>query len=275
MTPSNPSQPRMAVLGAGTMGGGIAAMLAASGYPVTVADPSPEALERAHARVIKRAPDATITLVATPEEAASNADLIIEAAPERLDLKLALFRAIDAAAPAHAHFASNTSQYSVADLAAVTQRPTRVCGMHWFNPPERMQLIELVRTPHTSLETLALVTRVGETCGKTVVEVSDQPGFVANRVMTAGMLEAMRMLDQHVATADAIDRITQLGLNHPMGPLALADYVGLDVMLWIAQSLHERLGDRFEPPAGLIARVNAGKLGRKSGEGYFIYPPRN
>jgi 3-hydroxybutyryl-CoA dehydrogenase len=265
---------RIAVLGAGTMGGGIAAMLAAAGFDVAVADPMPEARARAAARIAKRAPDALVRLLATPEEAAAEADLVIEAAPERLDLKLELFRKVDAAAPAHAHFASNTSQFSVADLAAVTHRPTRVAGMHWFNPPERMQLIELVRTPQSSDATLSLVRQVGEACGKTVIEVSDQPGFVANRVMTAGMLEAMRMLDQNVASADAIDRITQLGLNHPMGPLALADYVGLDVMLWIAESLHARLGARFEPPAGLVSRVNAGKLGRKSGEGYFVYPPR-
>jgi 3-hydroxybutyryl-CoA dehydrogenase len=265
---------RVAVLGAGTMGSGIAALVAEAGYAVVISDPSAEAGARALARVAKRAPAADVRLVATPEEAVADADLVIEAAPERLDLKVELFRRLDAVAPAHAVFASNTSQLSVTAMAAATARPGQVCGMHWFNPPERMRLVENVRGLVTSDATMATVRAVAERCGKTVVEVVDRQGFVSTRLLAANLIEAMRMHEEGVASAADIDATGTLGLNHPMGPLALADYVGLDVMLAIAESLTEALGDRFRPPQGLRKRVEAGHLGRKAGRGYHVYPAR-
>lgn len=276
MTPS-PTAPiprRVAVLGAGTMGSGIAALLAEHGYVVRVADPSSDARERALARVAKRAPDADVAVVETVEEAVAGADLVIEAAPEVLALKQELFRQVDAAAPAHAVLATNTSQLSITALAATTQRPTLVCGMHWFNPPERMRLVETVRGLASSDATMGLVREVAEACGKTVVEVADRQGFVTTRVLAATLIEAMRMHEEGVASAADVDAAVKLGLNHPMGPLELADYVGLDVMLAIADSLTSALGERFRPPQGLRKRVEAGYLGRKTGRGFHVYPPR-
>jgi 3-hydroxybutyryl-CoA dehydrogenase len=264
----------VAVLGAGTMGSGIAAVLAGGGFRVTLTDPAPGAAERALERIRKRASDASVRVAATPEEAVAEADLVIEAAPESMTIKRALFERIDAAAPPHAILASNTSQLSIAALAAATGRPEKVCGMHWFNPPERMALIEGVRSTATADATMARITTVAEACGKRLVVVADRPGFVVNRVMTAAMIEAMRMLDEGVAPVADIDTVIKLGLNHPMGPLELADYVGLDVMLAIAESLREVLGEHFAPPEGLRQRVAEGHLGRKTGRGYHDYPPR-
>jgi 3-hydroxybutyryl-CoA dehydrogenase len=265
---------RVAVIGAGTMGSGIAALLAEAGFEVVVTDPSPEAGERALARIAKRAPSAQVRFVDTLEEAGAAADLIIEAAPERLEVKIDLFRRLDAVAPAHAVFASNTSQLSVTAMAAATQRPAQVCGMHWFNPPERMRLVENVRGLVSSDATMAAVRAVAEACGKTVVEVVDRQGFVSTRLLAANLIEAMRMHEEGVASAADIDATGVLGLNHPMGPLELADYVGLDVMLAIADALTDALGERFRPPQGLRKRVEAGHLGRKTGRGYHVHPPR-
>jgi 3-hydroxybutyryl-CoA dehydrogenase len=265
---------RIAVLGAGAMGSGIAALVAEAGYEVIVTDPAADAGQRALARIAKRAPHAQVRLVSTPEEAGAAADLIIEAAPERLELKIDLLRRLDAVAPPHAVFASNTSQLSVTAMAAATGRPGQVCGMHWFNPPERMRLVENVRGLVTSDATMAVVRAVAEACGKTVVEVADRQGFVSTRLLAANLIEAMRMHEEGVASATDIDTIGMLGLNHPMGPLALADYVGLDVVLAIADALTEALGERFRPPQGLRKRVEAGQLGRKTGRGYHVYPPR-
>lgn len=274
LAPTAATVRRVAVLGAGTMGSGIAALLAEHGFDVRLADPSAAARERALARVAKRAPDADVRAFATPEEAAADADLVIEAAPEVLALKQELFRRVDAVAPAHAVLATNTSQLSVTALAAATGRAARVCGMHWFNPPERMKLVENVRGLATDDATMATVRAVAEACGKTVVEVADRQGFVTTRVLAATLIEAMRMHEEGVASAADVDAAVKLGLNHPMGPLELADYVGLDVMLAIADSLTEALGERFRPPQGLRKRVEAGHLGRKTGQGFHTYPPR-
>ena len=263
---------RVAVLGAGTMGSGIAALLATAGYQVTLGEPQASVAERALSRIAKRAPEAQVSVCATPEEAAADADLVIEAIPERLDLKLDLFRRLDAAAPAHAVLASNTSQFSITALAAATKRPAQVCGMHWFNPPERMRLVENVRGLATGDAAMAVVRAVAEACGKTVVEVADRQGFVSSRLLAANLIEAMRMHEEGVASADDIDATARLGLNHPMGPLELADYVGLDIMLAIADALTDALGERFRPPQGLRKRVEAGHLGRKAGRGYHGYP---
>ena len=262
------------VLGAGTMGSGIAAVLAAHGYTVSIYDPQPAALLRARERVGKRAPGAKLNTAPTVAEAVAGAQLIIEAVPEVMSLKRQLLAQVDAAAVADAVVVSNTSQFSVTLLAGALSNPERFCGMHWFNPPERMQLIEGVRAEQTSDATLALVAEVAEACGKRFVAVRDAPGFVVNRVMAAALVEAMRMVDQGVANPDEIDTLITLGLNHPMGPLALADYVGLDVMLAILESLEADLGGHFSPPEGLRQLVKAGRLGRKSGGGYHPSPSR-
>ncbi len=261
----------IAVIGAGTMGGGIAGVVAAAGYDVRLQDPSSDALERAVARVRRRSPDASVMTTTDADEVALGADLIVEAAPEDLALKRALFERLDRAAPEHAILATNTSQLSVTALAASTRRPDLVVGMHWFNPPEKMRLIELVRALTTSERTVAQVRGVAEACGKQVVEVADRQGFVSTRALAALLLEAMRMLEEGVASAEDVDTAVHLGLNHPMGPLALADYVGLDVMLAIADSLTDALGERFRAPQCLRKRVEAGHLGRKSGRGFHEY----
>jgi 3-hydroxybutyryl-CoA dehydrogenase len=259
------------IVGAGTMGSGIAGVVAEAGYAVRLHDTSEDALERASARIRRRAPDARIVLTTDIAEVALDADLVIEAAPEDLELKRSIFVALDAAAPDHAVLASNTSQLSVTALAAATGRPDRVVGMHWFNPPERMRLIELVRAITTSDEAAGVVRGVAEACGRQVVVVADRQGFVTTRALAALLIEAMRMHEEGVASAADVDTAVHLGLNHPMGPLALADYVGLDVMLAISDSLTEALGERFRAPQGLRKRVEAGHLGRKTGRGYHAY----
>jgi 3-hydroxybutyryl-CoA dehydrogenase len=261
----------VAVIGAGTMGSGIAAVLAASGFSVRLHDPQRAALDRAAQRVAKRAPEARLEVSTELAGIAVDADVIVEAAPEDLELKLAIFAQLDRDAPRHAVLATNTSQLSVTALAAATSRPDRVVGMHWFNPPERMRLVELVRAVTSSDAAVATVRSLAERCGKQVVEVADRQGFVTTRALAALLLEAMRMHEEGVASAEHVDLAVHLGLNHPMGPLALADYVGLDVVLAIADSLTDALGERFRAPQGLRKRVEAGHLGRKSGRGYFVY----
>jgi 3-hydroxybutyryl-CoA dehydrogenase len=270
-TPVNAVPRRVAVIGAGTMGGGIAAVLAQHGFAVRLFDPSRAALGRAEARVRKRAVDADLVVTEDLAEVARGCDLVIEAVPEALSLKRDVFAAVEREAPTTAVFATNTSQLSVTALAAGTSRPTRMVGMHWFNPPERMRLIELVRTVMVDDAAVTTVRAVAEACGKTVVEVADRQGFVTTRALAALLIEAMRMHEEGVAEAADLDTAVELGLNHPMGPLALADYVGLDVMLAIADALTEQLGERFRAPQGLRKRVEAGRLGRKTGHGFHRY----
>ena len=270
-TSTAPTAGRIAVVGAGTMGGGIASVLAQHGYPLRLYDPSPAALERAAARVRKRAEGADLELGNELEAVAPGCALVIEAVPEDLAVKRRVFEAIDRTAAAGVVLATNTSQLSVTALAAATTRPQAVVGMHWFNPPERMRLVEMVRTVMVAPEALAQVRALAEACGKTVVEVADRQGFVTTRLLAASLIEAMRMHEEGVAEAPELDTAVELGLNHPMGPLALADYVGLDVMLAIAEALTEQLGERFRPPQGLRKRVEAGRLGRKAGHGYHRY----
>ena len=253
------------------MGGGIASVLAGHGFSVRLYDPLPAALERAAARVRRTSATAELVLTSELEEVASGCGLVIEAVPEELELKRRVFEVLDRTAPPEAVLATNTSQLSVTALAAATTRPSAVVGMHWFNPPERMRLVEVVRTVMVSPSALARVREVSEACGKTVVEVADRQGFVTTRALAALLLEAMRTLDEGVADAADIDTAVQLGLNHPMGPLALADHVGLDVMLAIADSLSEAYGERFRAPQGLRKLVEAGRLGRKSGQGYHVH----
>lgn len=263
---------RVAVVGAGLMGSGIAAVLVASGFEVSLFDTSADALKRAAARTSKLTGEGgpgILHLHDGLEDAVTAADLVVEAVPEVMDLKRELFARIDRSAPEGAYLATNTSELSVTAIAAATARPERVVGMHWFNPPERMRLVEMVRAVRSSPEALAAVSAVAEACGKTVVTVEDRQGFVTTRVVAAVLLEGARLLEEGVATKEDIDAAVRLGLNHPMGPLELADYIGLDTVLLIADAMTEAYGDRFRAPQGLRKLVEAGRLGRKSGGGYY------
>lgn len=265
---------RVAVVGAGTMGGGIAVQLLQAGLQVDLYDPADAALEKARQRITRRADAAAQTrlqLHLNLKEAVSAADFVIEAVPEKLELKRKLFAELDRLVPPGAILASNTSELSITVLGGATLRPAQVVGMHWFNPPERMQLIEMVRAVHTSEATLEITRRLAERCGKSVVIVADRQGFVTTRLLAALLLEAIRLHEEGVAEPGDLDLAVKLGLNHPMGPLELADYVGLDTVLFIAEGMHEAMGERFLPPQSLRRLVDAGLLGRKSGRGFFDY----
>ena len=266
---------KVAVLGAGTMGGGIAALCLQSGFEVRLYDTFEESLEKAKARCLKRTDETTVAnnLTASTDlpEVVGEADFVIEAVPERLELKQSIFKQLGDLTPPHAVLATNTSELSVTAIAAATLRPERVIGMHWFNPPERMELIEIVRALQTSDETLRLTEAVAARCGKTTVVVEDRQGFVTTRAVAALLLEGIRMLEEGVAEPRDIDTAVKLGLNHPMGPLELADYIGLDTPLLIADSMTEALGERFRAPQTLRKLVEAGRLGRKTGQGFYDY----
>jgi 3-hydroxybutyryl-CoA dehydrogenase len=265
----------IAVMGAGTMGSGIAALCLMSGYTVHVYDPFEGSLEKAKARCLKRTDEATVSsrlkLSNDVETVAKDADYVIEAVPEKIELKRELFGKLDAVTKPHTILATNTSELSVTAIAGATKRPDRVIGMHWFNPPERMSLIEIVRAVQTSDETLTITEEVSKQCGKTTVVVKDSQGFVTTRALSSLLLEAMRMLEEGVASPQDIDTAIKLGLNHPMGPLELADYVGLDTMLFISDSMTEAMGQRFRAPQTLRKLVEAGRLGRKTGQGFYTY----
>jgi 3-hydroxybutyryl-CoA dehydrogenase len=263
------------VVGAGTMGGGIATLLLMHGHKVSLYDPSTDALAKARARAAKRNDEAVLeTRLSVSTDltaAAASADFVIEAVPEKLELKRSVFETLDAACPPHAVLASNTSELSVTAIAAATRRPSQVVGMHWFNPPERMQLVELVRAVQTSEQSLATAADLARSCGKTTVTVADRQGFVTTRAVAALLLEGVRMLEEGVASPQDIDTAVKLGLNHPMGPLELSDYIGLDTMLLIAESMTDALGERFRAPQTLRKLVEAGHLGRKTVRGFYDY----
>ena len=276
----------VAVIGAGTMGHGIAYVALLSGHTVGLADPDRDALLAAHARIeaafdraIERgkATDAdrrsALERLATypaVEPAAEGADILIEAVPERIDLKRALFSTAQHAVPPHAILATNTSSLSITDIAAAVAQPARVIGMHFFNPVPAMRLVELVRGRATSDATVADARAFAESLGKTAIVVNDTPGFATSRLGVVLGLEAARMVEQGVASAEDIDRAMELGYNHPMGPLRLGDLVGLDVRLAIADHLHATLGgDMYRAPELLRRMVAEGRLGRKSGEGFY------
>jgi 3-hydroxybutyryl-CoA dehydrogenase len=278
---------RVAVLGAGTMGGGIAQVCAMAGLGVALHDPQPGAVERAvdtiqsnldrgvqrgkvEAAVRGRAMSNLHQARGDLATAVDGADLVIEAVPERMELKCALFADVDRDAPAHAILATNTSSLSVSNIAASTRRPEKVIGLHFFNPVHIMKLLEVVRGGETSGETLDASLDFARRIGKEPIVVTDTPGFASSRLGVVLGLEAMRMVEQGVASPADIDRAMELGYNHPMGPLRLTDLVGLDVRLGIAEYLHAELGaEQYRPPEILRRMVAVGKLGKKSGHGFY------
>jgi 3-hydroxybutyryl-CoA dehydrogenase len=276
----------VAVLGAGTMGHGIAQVAALAGYRVILRDVDGEALARgvraietnldkgiARGKVTEEERDLALRRVsgATALEEAAGADLFVEAVPERMDLKRETLREVErVAAAADFVFATNTSSLSITEIAAGAVRPERVVGMHFFNPVHIMRLVEIVVGERTSEETVETARAVAARLRKEPITVRDVPGFASSRLGVALGLEAMRMLEQGVASAKDIDTAMELGYNHPMGPLRLTDLVGLDVRLHIAEYLHARLGsERFRPPEILRRMVAEGKLGKKAGEGFY------
>ena len=275
------------VLGAGQMGGGIAQVAAGAGYDVLLADQSVEHAKKAIGRIDailgkqvekgKMTGEAKAALLEhlKPVNAIADfsaCDLVIEAATENVDLKLKLFKECDAALGAGKILASNTSSISVTKLAGVTSRPDRVIGMHFMNPVPLMKLVEIVRAVQTTDETVALVREVGRRMGKTTILVNDSAGFATSRLGVVIAAEAMRMLETGVASAEDIDTAMKLGYRHPMGPLELTDHVGLDVRLAVLEHLHREVGEQFRPPQILRQLVRAGKLGKKTGEGFYKWP---
>jgi len=278
----------VAVLGAGIMGRGIAHVAALGGYNTVLQDTSREQLEKAtndisaileKGMAMGRVTDSEavearrrLRTVASLDDAARQADLVIEAVPERMDLKVEIFAQLDRVAPAHAILASNTSSLSITEMAAATHRAPQVVGMHFFNPVQRMKLLELVRALETSEKTLAQCEEVGRKMGKECVTVRESPGFVTSRINAMIGNEAFYMLQEGVASAADIDKALKLGLNHPMGPFELVDLVGLDTRLSILRFLHRTLGEKFRPCPLIEQYVAAGRLGRKSGRGVYEYP---
>ena len=274
------------MIGAGTMGHGIAQVTAMAGYDVRLHDPQPLALEKALARISENlargvergkvsADDAEaarrrLAAADTLKDAAAGAWLVIEAVPERMEIKERLFADLYGFAPADAVLATNTSSLSVSRIAAATGAPDRVIGLHFFNPVHIMKLLEVVRGGDTSDETLEAALAYARRIGKEPIVVTDTPGFASSRLGVVLGLEAMRMVEQGVASPQDIDRAMELGYNHPMGPLKLTDVVGLDVRLGIAEYLHRELGgDQYAPPELLRRMVAEGKLGKKSGRGFY------
>ena len=279
---------RVVVIGAGTMGNGIAHVFAQNGHTVTLVDVQAAALERAQATIDRNldrlvakerltAEDkaATLSRLTTSTEmhgAVSDADLVVEAATERLDLKLKIFEQLDAAAPAHCILATNTSSISITKIAAATKRPAQVIGMHFMNPVPIMKLVEVIRGYDTSDATTETTVALSKQLGKVPVEVNDYPGFVANRILMPMINEAICSLHEGVAGVAEIDEVMKLGMAHPMGPLHLADFIGLDVCLSILRVLHDGFGQpKYAPCPLLVNMVTAGKLGVKSGEGFYVH----
>jgi 3-hydroxybutyryl-CoA dehydrogenase len=283
----NPDIKTIAVIGAGTMGRGIAYAAAFGGYTSVLEDISPQMLEEstrwitksfdegvARGKVDGKIRDRALSLIATAssvESAIRDADLIIEAVPEEMEMKMELFTIFDKFAKPDAIFASNTSSLSISDMSDLTVSRERCIGMHFFNPVPKMKLIELVKTPLTSQNTVDACTEVGRRMGKEVVLVQESPGFITTRVNALIGNEAFAMLEAGIASAEDIDKALKLGLNHPMGPFELVDLVGLDVLLNILEYLHQTLGEKYRPNRLLKEYVQAGRLGRKSGRGVYDY----
>lgn len=268
------------VVGAGQMGGGIAQVLAASGRRVSLHDAAPGAVEhglemmrRSLGKLAEKGggdPDEVLAHV-EPVDGIVEAELMIEAVVEDVSVKEAIFRTADSVLPPDGILASNTSSIPIATLAAVTGRPDRVIGMHFFNPVPVMSLVEVIRAPDTSNETAAAISDLARELGKTPAEANDFPGFVSNRILMPFINEAVYALAGGVAERDAIDTIATLGFNHPIGPLALADLIGLDTCVSIMEVLHAGLGEKYAPCPLLRELVAEGKIGRKSGQGFYSY----
>jgi 3-hydroxybutyryl-CoA dehydrogenase len=277
----------IAVIGAGQMGNGIAHVFAQSGFDVAMLDVSEAALQRGVQTIEKNldrqvkkgaldaaAKDATLGRLRTHADLAAvrGAELVVEAATENVDLKFKLFGDLDRLADAGAILATNTSSIAITEIAARTKRPEQVIGMHFMNPVPVMQLVEVIRGLATSDAATARVTELARTLGKTPVEVSDYPGFVANRILMPMINEAVYCVMEGVGTPEAIDTVMKLGMNHPMGPLTLADFIGLDTCVAILEVMHRGLGDPKYRPCPLLRKyVAAGWLGRKSGRGFYSY----
>ena len=276
------------VIGAGTMGNGIAHVFAQSGFTVNLVDVSQDSLERglktiagnlermiAKEKITEADKTATLNNITTftdTAEAVKNADLVVEAATENLDLKLKIFKQIDEAAPANAILASNTSSISITKIASVTNRPKQVIGMHFMNPVPVMTLVEIIRGYDTTDEVTNAIMEMSTKLGKTPVEVNDYPGFIANRILMPMINEAIYSLYEGVAGVKQIDEVMKLGMAHPMGPLQLADFIGLDVCLSILEVLYDGFKNpKYAPCPLLVNMVTAGKKGVKSGEGFYDY----
>jgi 3-hydroxybutyryl-CoA dehydrogenase len=279
---------RLAVLGAGTMGHGIAHAASAAGYETRLFDVDAASLDRGRAAIaaivakgieLGKVAAADRDMLLGRLQASTNlpdvlrdAEFIIEAAPERIDVKIQLFSEIERLAPAGAVVTSNTSSLSITEMAATLTNPSRVAGMHFFNPVQKMKLVEIVRALETSADTLAAVSAVARRMGKETVLVRESPGFITTRVNASIGNEAFYMLMEGVASAEDIDKALKLGLNHPMGPFELVDLVGLDTRLSILEYLHRTLGEKYRPCPLLVQYVKAGRLGRKVGKGVYEYP---
>jgi 3-hydroxybutyryl-CoA dehydrogenase len=278
----------IAVIGAGTMGNGIAHVFAQSGFAVALIDISDKALEKGLSTITKnldrmvnkgtideQQKNATLSNITTFTDMKSglqNADLVVEAASENVDLKLRIFHDMDTMTPPNAILATNTSSISITQIASVTTRPDRVIGMHFMNPVPIMKLVEIIRGYNTSDEVTKSIMEISKTLGKIPVEVNDYPGFVSNRILMPMINEAIYTLFEGVAGVEEIDTVMKLGMAHPMGPLQLADFIGLDVCLAILRVLYDGFGNqKYAPCPLLVNMVTAGKLGVKSGEGFYSW----
>ncbi|MBM4064458.1 MAG: 3-hydroxybutyryl-CoA dehydrogenase [Planctomycetes bacterium] len=277
---------KICVIGAGTMGGGIAQVAAQSGYEVVLEDMKEEYVRAGFAkikeRLLKRVGEGKLEILekdrilsniktTTSLKDCKDSGLIIEAVIEKEDIKKQIFKELDIICNDETIFTSNTSSISITRLAKVTKRPERFAGMHFMNPAYAMKLVEVVKGMHTSDETVNIITAVAEIMGKIPVVVNDFPGFVSNRILMPMINDAVHCLQEGVASRESIDTIMKLGANHPMGPLELADFIGLDTCLAILEILHTELGEKYRPCPLLRKMVAGGKLGRKSGEGFYDY----